>query len=86
MTRTRIHTYSDSRAAIAALALVWECTQTLEKQSRSNKVTLDWIRGHQGIPGNEESNKSDKEGLINSLLIIPLVLLLLWAKKSSGVI
>jgi ribonuclease HI len=42
--------------------LVWECTQELEEQSGSNKVTLEWIPGHHGIPGNEESNKSNKEG------------------------
>jgi hypothetical protein len=29
VTRIRIHTYSDSRAATAADALVWECTQSL---------------------------------------------------------
>jgi hypothetical protein len=52
VTRTRIRTYSDSTAAIAALALVWECTQALEKQSGSNKVTLEWIPEHHGIPGN----------------------------------
>jgi hypothetical protein len=46
VTKTRIHTYSDSRAATAALALVWECTQALEKQRGSNKVTLERIPEH----------------------------------------
>jgi len=61
VTRTRIRTYCVSRSEIAALALVCECTQALEKSSGSNKVTLEWIPGHHGILGNKESNKSRKE-------------------------
>jgi hypothetical protein len=54
--------------AIAALvktttesSLVWECMQVLEKLSKSIKVTLMWIPGHQGIPGNEEADRLAKE-------------------------
>jgi ribonuclease HI len=61
---------SDSRAAIAALpkittesSLVWECMQVLEKLSKSNRVTLVWIPGHQGIPGNEEADRLAKDGV-----------------------
>jgi ribonuclease HI len=65
--RRRIHICSDSRAAIAALAkpttkssLVWECMQL----SKSNKVTLMQIPGHQEIPGNEEADRLAKEGAV----------------------
>jgi hypothetical protein len=71
LTRRRIHICSDSRAAIAALAktttessLVWECMQVLEELSKSNRVTLMWIPGHQGIPGNEEADRLAKEGAV----------------------
>jgi ribonuclease HI len=63
VTRTRIHTYNDSRAAIAAVALVWECTQSLEVDSGSSKVTLERIPGHHRISGNEDSDKLGKEGI-----------------------
>jgi ribonuclease HI len=69
LTRRRIHICCDSRAAIAALAktttessLVWECMQVLEKLSKSNRVILMWIPGHQGIPRNEEADRLAKEG------------------------
>jgi ribonuclease HI len=81
LTRRRIRICSDSRAAIAALAkttteslLVWECMQVLEKLSKSNKVTLMWIPGHQGIPGNEEADRLAKEGAVE----VPQISLLLY--------
>jgi ribonuclease HI len=69
--KRRIHICSDSRAAIAVLAntttessLVWECMQALEKLSKSNKVTLMWIPGHEGILDNEEADRLAKEGAV----------------------
>ena len=69
--RRRIHTCSDSKAALAALAktttessLVWECMQVLAKRSEFDKVTLVWITEHQGTPGNEEADRLAKEGKI----------------------
>jgi hypothetical protein len=38
--------------------------QVLEKLSKSNKVTLMWIPGHQGIPGNEEADMLAMEGAV----------------------
>jgi ribonuclease HI len=38
--------------------------QVLEKLSRFNKVTLMWIPGHHGIPGNQEADRVAKEGAI----------------------
>jgi ribonuclease HI len=38
--------------------------QVLQKLSKSNNVTLMWIPGHQGIPGNEEADRLAKEGVV----------------------
>jgi hypothetical protein len=38
--------------------------QVLEKLSKSNRVTLMWILGHQGIPGSEEADRLAKEGAV----------------------
>ncbi|XP_024883516.1 uncharacterized protein LOC112462129, partial [Temnothorax curvispinosus] len=65
----KINICSDSRAAIQALAkttpesaLVWDCMLALEKLGGLNKVTLVWVPGHQGIPGNETADMHAKKG------------------------
>ncbi|XP_032687101.1 uncharacterized protein LOC116851611 [Odontomachus brunneus] len=61
--------YSDSRAAIHALAktttesaVVWDCMQALARLRESNKITLVWVSGHQGFLGNEIAGELAKLG------------------------
>jgi hypothetical protein len=64
-----IFIHSDSGAQIAALgrtitewALVGKGVQLLEELSGSHKITLVWMPSHHVILGNEEGEKSVKEG------------------------
>jgi ribonuclease HI len=82
--RGRIHICSDSRAAFAKTttesSLAWECMQVLEKLSKSKKVTLMCIPGHQGIRGNEEADRLAKEGAVE----VPPNSLLLYHQEATG--
>ncbi|XP_070528303.1 uncharacterized protein [Cardiocondyla obscurior] len=67
----KIYICSDSRAAINALIkqstnsmTVWSCMRTLSKLGETNKVTLVWISGHQGIHGNEVADELAKQGTL----------------------
>ena len=60
---------SDSQAAINAIGknkttslLVKECVEQLNKLSKRNKVTLQWIKAHVGHVGNEAADKNAKNG------------------------
>jgi ribonuclease HI len=60
--------FSDSQAALKALSgpkvisrLVEECQEALFVLKTLNEVTLVWVPGHHGIPGNEMADKPAKQ-------------------------
>ena len=60
---------SDSQATLKALnsiqvnsKLVWDCAQALNDLSQNKKVTLAWVPGHSGHPGNEKADDLAKQG------------------------
>jgi ribonuclease HI len=68
---------------MSGMGQYWSAKKQL---SGSNKVTLIWIAGQRGIPGNEEADKLAKEGTNGARSDQTLASPLLWAKKSSRVI
>jgi RNase H len=48
--------------------MVYECKQRLNELGRRNKVTLVWIPGHEGIPGNENADKLARLGAENRFI------------------
>jgi ribonuclease HI len=62
--RKHVLVFSDSQVALKVLSspkvtsgLVAECLDTLSALASLNEVTLVWVPGHCGIPGNEEADK-----------------------------
>jgi len=73
--RRHIWIMSDSQAAIKALlspeitsGLVKETLITLNELGRENIVTLIWIPGHTGIPGNEVADALAKDGAYKGMV------------------
>ncbi|XP_023288761.1 uncharacterized protein LOC111674059 [Orussus abietinus] len=68
------HVYirTGSRTVIEALAnattsdVVWKCMQDLENLGTRTKVTIIWVSGHQGIPGNKVVDDLAKKGVLNT--------------------
>jgi ribonuclease HI len=60
---------SDSQAAIHALAsyasatkMVLNCSASLTRLAQNNEVTVSWVRGHAGNPGNEAADERARNG------------------------
>ncbi len=64
-----IHIFSDSQAALKAITkstistlTVKDCIKSLNTLGRNNKVTLSWVPGHTGVPGNEKADELANAG------------------------
>ena len=65
----KIEIFVDSQAALKAIdkytisnKSVQICKQNLNRLANSNKVTLNWIPGHEGFMGNEVADRLAKRG------------------------
>jgi hypothetical protein len=71
----RIIVHSDSQAAIRALDRFASCSRTVadcayqlnQLVAQRNSVTIRWIPGHSGFPGNERADQLAKAGSAGSL-------------------
>jgi len=67
----RLFICTDSRAALDALiktttesSVVWDCMLALNKLGETNRLTLVWVPGHQGIHGNETADGLANQGTL----------------------
>lgn len=87
---------SDSASVLQALksntintALTWECHQALQSLARTNKVTLQWIKGHSNSLGNDAADELAKRGsstVVNGpepLLPIPMAQTKTWLRNKT---
>lgn len=70
-----IHIMTDSKAALQALnsveiysRTVLNCLNALVELALRNRITLEWVPGHQGIAGNDKADSLAKEGSSKSLV------------------
>ena len=81
LTNNNINFHIDSQSAIKALSkyqsnniLVIECKNRLNQLCNDNKVSLNWIPGHEGHMGNEVADRLAKAGADSATLgPVPLV-------------
>jgi len=71
----RILIFSDSQAALKALSSpkvtsgrIAECLDALTALASQNEITLAWVPGNRGIPGNEEFDKLVRQASATPLL------------------
>lgn len=70
-----VNIYSDSQAALLALInpdcyskIVEECKRNLNKLGDHHKITILWIPGHAGLPGNEKADELARKGSASTLI------------------
>lgn len=63
------HNFSDSdQIKTICSDPYYECKQRLNELGSRNKVTLIWVPGHEGIPGNEKSDELARLGAENRFI------------------